>query len=68
MAALARDGLTLMEIANQSWDSNDTPDEKGRPTSEAIWDAALTAGATMYGTATDDAHHYFDAAAQGGPG
>ncbi len=57
VAALARDGLTLLEIANGSWDSNDTPDEKGRPTSEAIWDAALTAGATVYGTATDDAHH-----------
>ncbi len=70
VAALARDGLTLLEIANQSWDSNDRPDEKGRPTSEAIWDAALTAGATLYGTATDDAHHYFDAraaAARGEP-
>src|SRR4051812_7530471 len=63
VAALAREGLTLLEIANQSWDSNDTPDEKGRPTSEAIWDAALTAGATVYGTASDDAHHYFDASA-----
>ena len=63
VAALAREGLTLLEIANQSWDSNDTPDGKGHPTSEAIWDAALTAGATVYGTATDDAHHYFDARA-----
>src|SRR3954470_19778344 len=68
VAALAREGLTLLEIANQSWDSNDTPDEKGRPTSEAIWDAALTAGATVYGTATDDAHHYFDADAAGSRG
>jgi hypothetical protein len=68
VTALARDGLTLLEIANQSWDSNDTPDEKGRPTSEAIWDAALTAGATLYGTATDDAHHYFDATARAARG
>ena len=30
VAALARDGLMLLEIANESWDSNDTPDEKGR--------------------------------------
>ncbi len=70
IAALAREGLTLLEIANQSWDSNDTPDDKGRPTSEALWDAALTAGATVYGTATDDAHQYFDAraaAARGQP-
>jgi len=63
VATLAREGLTLLEVANRSWDSNDVPTEKGRPSTEAIWDAALTAGATVYGTATDDAHHYFDAAA-----
>jgi hypothetical protein len=27
-----------------------------------MWDAVLSSGATVYGTATDDAHHYFDAA------
>jgi hypothetical protein len=63
IVTLARDGLALLEIANRSWDSNDLPDEKGRLSTEAIWDAALTAGATVYGTATDDAHHYFDAGA-----
>jgi len=68
VATLAREGLTLLEIANRSWDSNDVPDERGRPSSEAIWDAALTAGATVYGTATDDAHHYFDADAAGSLG
>jgi hypothetical protein len=68
IAKLAADGLTLMEIANRSWDSNDVPAEPGRPSTEAIWDQALTAGATVYGTATDDAHHYFDATAAGARG
>ena len=58
---LARSGLTLLEIANRSWDSNDVPDDRTRPTTEAIWDAVLTAGVDVFGTATDDAHHYFDA-------
>jgi hypothetical protein len=65
---LARDGLSLLEIANQSWDSNDVPPDKTAPSSEAIWDAVLTAGANVYGTATDDAHHYFDAASAGARG
>jgi hypothetical protein len=63
VATLARDGLALMEIANRSWDSNDTPDDRHHPTTEAIWDAVLSSGAAVYGTATDDAHHYFDAGA-----
>jgi hypothetical protein len=68
IALLARDGLTLLEIANQSWDSNDVPDDKSRPSSEAIWDAVLTAGGDVFGTATDDAHHYFDAREAGAHG
>lgn len=62
VTALAGDGLELMEIANQAWDSNNEPRD-GHPSTEAIWDAVLSAGATVYGTATDDAHHYDDAAA-----
>lgn len=68
IALLAQDGLTLLEIANQSWDSNDAPDDKKRPSSEAIWDAVLTAGGDVYGTATDDAHHYDDARTAGARG
>jgi hypothetical protein len=68
ITTLAREGLTLLEIANRSWDSNDVPAEAGRPTTEAIWDQALTAGANVFGTATDDAHHYVDAAAAGARG
>ena len=29
-----------------------------RLSTEALWDAALTRGAHVFGTATDDAHHY----------
>jgi len=57
-----------MEIANRSWDSNDIPAEKGHPSSEAMWDAVLTMGDDVFGTATDDAHHYADAAAVGARG
>jgi hypothetical protein len=63
IAALAREGLTLLEVGNMSWDSNDNPKDAGRPNTEALWDAALTSGATVWGTATDDAHNYYDAGA-----
>ena len=37
IALLARDGLSLLEIANRSWDSNDVPADKGgrRPASSS---------------------------------
>jgi len=68
IALLARDGIALLEIANRSWDSNDVPADKGAPSTEAIWDAVLTAGGDVFGTATDDAHHYFDAGTVGARG
>jgi hypothetical protein len=66
--ALGKEGMALLEIANQAWDSNNAPDDPRRPSTEALWDAALSAGADVYGTATDDAHHYDDAAATGARG
>lgn len=54
-------GLRLMEVANMAIDSNNEGDAD-HPSTEALWDAALTRGATLYGTATDDAHHYDDVA------
>ncbi len=58
LAELGRRGVALVEIANaafQAWDDG----EPGRqPSSEATWDAALTAGATVWAVASDDAHHY----------
>lgn len=62
IAALVDDGLTLLEIANASTDANNAGDA-GHPSTEALWDAVLTGGRTLYGVATDDAHHYDDAAA-----
>ena len=63
-AALVRQlvdrGLLLMEVANQSADVNNTP--AGEPSTEAIWDEVLSGGGKLWGTATDDAHHYGDAA------
>ena len=65
-AALVRQlvdrGLLLMEVANQSADVNNTP--AGEPSTEAIWDEVLSGGGKLWGTATDDAHHYDDAAAR----
>lgn len=59
--ALAGRGLSLIEIANQAVDSDNEGDAR-HPSAEALWDAALGQGARVYGTASDDAHHYGDAA------
>ncbi len=58
LAQLTARGLTLMEIANVQfarWNAGGD----GHPSTEALWDAALTAGATLWGLASDDAHDYF---------
>ena len=60
IARLVPKGLTLLEIANQAWDSNNEGDAR-HPSTDAIWDALLSEGVTVFGVATDDAHHYFDA-------
>ena len=44
-------------------DSDNEGGGRPPPSTEALWDAALTRGAHVFGTATDDAHHYADAAA-----
>ncbi len=38
-------------------------DREGKPSTEQMWDAALSAGAVLYGIASDDTHHYYDAEA-----
>jgi hypothetical protein len=60
LVELSRKGLLLVEIANQAVDSANEGDA-GRPSTEALWDEALSRGARVFGTATDDAHHYEDA-------
>lgn len=58
--ALVRDGMLLLEVANQAWDAKNEGDGERRST-EAMWDALLARGLRVFGTATDDAHHYADA-------
>lgn len=67
LTALGGDGLRLFELANEAVDSNNEGDA-AHPSVEANWDAVLTAGVRLYGVATDDAHHYYDAAAVRGRG
>jgi hypothetical protein len=64
---LAKQGLVLLEIANQAVDSANEGDGD-HPSTEELWDQALTRGARVFGTATDDAHHYNDAAIARGRG
>jgi hypothetical protein len=65
VTALARRGLGLLEIANAALD---TRHPGGRDAAEArgerLWDEVLSAGALVYGIASDDAHHFSDADAR----
>lgn len=57
LAELARRGAVLYEVANvqfASWNAG----EGEQPSTEALWDAALQQGATLWGVASDDAHSY----------
>ncbi len=58
--SLAARGVFLLEVENRAVDSANEGG-LGRPSTEALWDAALDRGARVFGTATDDAHHYDDA-------
>ena len=62
LTALAGRGLRLLEVANEAVDSNNEGDD-AHPSTEGLWDAVLSTGARVWGVATDDAHHYYDAAA-----
>ena len=57
---VGRRGLNLLEIANEAVDSNNQGDAQ-HPNTELLWDDVLASGARVWGTATDDAHHYADA-------
>lgn len=59
---VGRQGLNLLEIANEAVDSNNGGDAD-HPNTELLWDDVLASGARVWGTATDDAHHYHDAEA-----
>ncbi|MEZ4404502.1 MAG: CehA/McbA family metallohydrolase [Kofleriaceae bacterium] len=57
LATLAGDGAALVEIANvqfSAWNAGDAT----HPSTEALWDQALLAGARLWAVASDDAHSY----------
>ena len=57
LTEVARRGMSLVEIANvqfAKWNTGDVD----HPSTEALWDAALAAGVTLWGVASDDSHHY----------
>lgn len=57
LVEIASRGIVLYEIANRAfakWNKGD----KTHPSTEALWDSALTRGATLWGVASDDAHDY----------
>ena len=57
LVELAHRGMPLIEIANAAfskWNAGDP----AHPSTEALWDAALARGATLWGVASDDAHDY----------
>jgi hypothetical protein len=62
LTELSRRGARFVEIANESVDANSAGDAT-HPSVEALWDVVLSRGLTLYGVASDDAHHYDDAAA-----
>lgn len=57
LGELANRGFKLVEVANiqfKMWNRG-----QGRhPSTEALWDGVLAKGATLWGVASDDAHHY----------
>lgn len=59
IAAVAAKGLTLLEVGNQSWDSQNEGDAS-HPSTEALWDEVLSRGIRLWGAVTDDAHSYND--------
>ncbi|MFN0251715.1 MAG: CehA/McbA family metallohydrolase [Kofleriaceae bacterium] len=63
LAELGRRGYRLVEIANSAfakWNDGD----KDHPSMDALWDAALMQGVTLWGVASDDAHDYGPAGGQ----
>ena len=57
LVELGHRGVRLVEIANSAFSRWNVGDA-GHPSTEALWDAALARGATLWGTASDDAHDY----------
>ncbi|HEX3763428.1 MAG TPA: CehA/McbA family metallohydrolase [Kofleriaceae bacterium] len=57
LVELSHRGMPLIEIANAAFSKWNVGDA-AHPSTEALWDAALGRGATLWGVASDDAHDY----------
>ncbi|MBX3181980.1 MAG: PHP domain-containing protein [Polyangiaceae bacterium] len=66
LTRLAREGgARLFEVSNAALDGqHPAGPARAEQRSEALWDAVLGAGVTLYGVATDDAHHFSQAKAR----
>jgi hypothetical protein len=61
--ALAEDGVRFLEIVNASLDAQHPAGARdAEDRSEALWDEVLSSGTLVYALASDDAHHFADAA------
>lgn len=61
LTELGRRGARFVEVANSqftAWNDGGQVGGQRFPSIEALWDAALVAGVTMWGVASDDAHSY----------
>jgi hypothetical protein len=57
---LVQRGFTHFEVANAQQKSWNRGSGARHPSTEEMWDAVLAKGLTLWGLATDDAHHYND--------
>jgi len=57
LVTLAKRGVVLYEVWNKAF-ARWNPGDAEHPSTEALWDAALSRGVTLWGVAADDAHHY----------
>jgi hypothetical protein len=57
LVATAKRGAVLYELWNRAF-AKWNPGDATHPSTEALWDAALQRGVTLWAVASDDAHHY----------
>lgn len=63
VSTLAKEGVVLVELVNASLDQQHPQSRKSAEArAEAFWDEILGSGTLVYSVATDDAHHFDDAA------
>ena len=66
LSRLANKGLKFFEVYNSA-DKSKNDGEPGRQSTEQLWDTVLSTGTMLFGIASDDTHHYYDAAKVASP-